>query len=113
MNNAPSSQTGLPGSGRPASKAQAATAVRPLLEISFDREVLRELIQEVLVEVGPIDWPAGRVALDETEAARACGVARHVLRDLRLSGQIQARKLGRKVVYTREDLLRAMESIKW
>ena len=48
-------------------------------------------------------------ARNEAEAAGACGVARHVLRDLRLSGRIKARKLGRKVVYTREDLMRALE----
>ena len=77
---------------------------RPLMHISLDKEVLRELVQEVLAETGPIDWPAGRVALDEAEAARACGVGRHVLRDLRLSGQIRTHKLGRKVVYTRGDL---------
>jgi hypothetical protein len=69
------------------------------------------LIQEVLAEAGPIDWPAGRVALDEAEAARACGVARHVLRDLRLSGRIKGRKLGRKIVYTRQDVLAALEAV--
>lgn len=85
---------------------------RPLMQISLDREAIRELVQEVLTEIGGVmDWPAGRVALDEAEAARACGVARHVLRDLRLSGQIKARKLGRKVVYTREDLMRALGGI--
>jgi hypothetical protein len=82
------------------------------MEVSLDKEALRGLIEEVLAEVvGVIDWPAGRVALDEAEAARVCGVARHVLRDLRLSGRIRARKLGRKIVYTREDLMRALGSV--
>jgi len=55
-----------------------------------------------------VDWPNGRLALDEAEAARACGVGRHVLRDLRLAGKIKARKLGKKVIYTRTDLLIAL-----
>lgn len=80
-------------------KARVTVSERSVMEISLNKEALRELIQEVL---------AGRIALDEAEAARACGVSRHVLRDLRLSGQIQTRKLGRKVVYTREDLMRAL-----
>ncbi len=81
------------------------------VQLTFDRTLLRELVQEVLREtVGLLDWPAGRIALDEEEAALACGVRRHVLRDLRLSGAIKAQKLGRKFVYTREDLLVALRS---
>ena len=113
MDEAASRKHGLSRSAGLAPKAGAAAAVRPLMEISFDKEALRGLIEEVLTEViGVVDWPAGRVALDEAEAARACGVARHVLRDLRLSGRIRARKLGRKVVYTREDLMRAIDSLR-
>jgi hypothetical protein len=82
------------------------------MALSFDSEALRTLIREVLEEVvDMIGWPAGRIALDEAEAAAACGVARHVLRDLRLAGRIKGRKLGRKVVYTRQDLLRAFDAI--
>lgn len=113
MDEAASRKHGLSRSAGSAPKACAPAAVRPLMEISFDKEALRGLIAEVLtVVIGAIDWPTGRVALDEAEAARACGVGRHVLRDLRLSRQIQARKLGRKVVYTREDLMRAIDSLR-
>src|ERR1700733_3747753 len=76
------------------------------LQLTFDRTLLRELIEEVLRETfSVLDWPAGRIALDEDEAAQACGVRKHVLRDLRLSGAIKAQKIGRKFVYTRSDLL--------
>ena len=92
-----------PGGNRPQDSAA--------VQLTFDRTLLRELIEEVLREtLSVLDWPAGRIALDEAEAAQACGVRRHVLRDLRLSGAIKAQKIGRKFVYTRKDLLSALQS---
>ena len=83
-------------------------APRPI-DSFFDKEELRRLVRNILAEISnPIDWPVGRVALDEAEAAKACGVGRRVLRDLRLSGKIKARMLGRRIVYTRGDLLAAL-----
>ena len=73
------------------------------------RLLLREVVQELLIVVG---WPPGRIALDEAEAAAACGVKRHVLRDLRLGGKVRARRLGRKIVYLQEDLLQGLQSLK-
>jgi hypothetical protein len=79
------------------------------MRLELDPQDLKIVVREVLAEVlTAADWPTGRVALDEAEAAAACGVARHVLRDLRLAGRIEARKLGRKVLYMRHDLLRAL-----
>ncbi len=81
------------------------------LQLTFDRSLLRELVEEVLREtLSVLDWPIGRIALDEAEAAQACGVKQHVLRDLRLSGAIRAQKIGRKFVYTRTDLLEVLRS---
>lgn len=81
------------------------------IQLTIDRHLLRKLVEDVLREtIGVLDWPAGRIALDEQEAAEACGVRRHVLRDMRLSGQIKAQKLGRKFVYTRSDLLAVLRS---
>ena len=79
------------------------------LFLGIDREGLRELVAEIIAALPHVDWPAGRLALTEAEAAAACGVCRHVLRDLRLSGQIVARRVGRRVLYTRADLLAALE----
>ncbi|MFN0198070.1 MAG: helix-turn-helix domain-containing protein [Planctomycetaceae bacterium] len=80
------------------------------VHIHLDRRLLREIVGETLAEsLAILDWPAGRIALDEAEAAAACGVGRHVLRDLRLSGAFTARRLGKKIVYTRNDLLAALE----
>ena len=82
------------------------------MELVVNPEEMRTIIREVVAEVlTALDWPTGRVALDESEAAIACGVGRHVLRDLRLAGRIKGRKLGKKVVYSREDLLNALNAI--
>jgi hypothetical protein len=82
------------------------------MNLNFDRDelrpVVREILNEVLVAMG---WPVGRIALDEAEAAAACGVGRHVLRDLRLAGKIHGRKLGKKVVYLARDLITSLDSL--
>jgi len=79
------------------------------MQVSFDADELRQVIREILTEVlSAINWPAGRVALTEAEAALAWGVGRHVLRDLRLSGKIRGRKLGKKVIYLHSDLVAAL-----
>lgn len=66
------------------------------------REVLETVVQEIL---GLLDWPLGRLTLTEQEAAQAIGVPRHVLRDARLAGELHGRRVGRRVVYTRSDLI--------
>lgn len=64
--------------------------------------VLETVVREVL---GMLDWPRGRLTLTEPEAAEALGVPRHVLRDARLAGELRGRRVGRRVVYTRLDLV--------
>ena len=82
------------------------------MQIQFHADEIREIVRQVVAEVlAAIDWPTGRLTLTEVEAAAACGVARHVLRDLRLAGAIKARRIGRKAVYTRTDLLAALEVV--
>lgn len=83
------------------------------MRLEFAKSDIEELVRQVVGEVlSAIDWPQGRIALTEEEAARACGVNRHVLRDLRLAGKLNAKKLGRKVVYCRDDILRVIREIK-
>src|SRR5437868_9644112 len=80
-----------------------------MMRIALDEGELRPLIREVVIEfLQTIGWPESRIALTEAEAAEACGVARHVLRDLRLAGKITGRRLGKKIVYTGQDLLNAL-----
>jgi hypothetical protein len=76
------------------------------MHLTIDPTELRPLIAEIVREVlTTIDWPAGRVSLEESEAATACGVSRHVLRDARLRGELKGTKIGKATVYTREQLL--------
>jgi hypothetical protein len=83
------------------------------MRLEFAKTEIEELVRQVVAEVlSAIDWPQGRIALDEQEAAKACGVNRHVLRDLRLSGKLKTKKLGRKVVYCRDDLIRVLRELK-
>jgi DNA-binding FadR family transcriptional regulator len=79
------------------------------MHFELENDELRTLVRAVVAEtLASCDWPPGRVSLTESEAAEACGVGRHVLRDLRLAGRVKARRLGRKIVYTRDDLLGAL-----
>lgn len=68
-------------------------------------QLIRTVVRESLCELG---WPAGRLALREHEAAAALGVARHVLRDMRLRGRIKGTRIGRTVVYSRDQVLAAL-----
>ena len=74
--------------------------------IQVDPADLRPMVETVVREIfGLLDWPPGRLALTEPEAAQAIGVPRHVLRDARLTGELLGRRVGRRVVYTRSDLI--------
>lgn len=83
----------------------------PSITLSLPKSAVRELIKDILEEtLSVLSWPAGRVALNEVEAAEACGLKRTTLRDLRLAGRVKASRVGVKWVYTRDDLLRALKT---
>lgn len=52
---------------------------------------------------------ADRIGFVEREAAELLGIRQHCLRDARLRGEISARLVGRKYVYSRDALLRFLE----
>lgn len=58
------------------------------MELKIDDGDLKRLVAAIAAQLlaEGLDWPVGRIALTEAEAAAACGVQRHVLRDLRLAG---------------------------
>lgn len=82
------------------------------MNFTIECDEIRGLVKEVVREsLGAIDWPSDRIALTEAEAAEALGVRRNVLRDLRLRGRIRAHRLGRRIVYSRRDILDALENM--
>jgi len=65
-------------------------------------EVVRAVLAEATLPVSGKD--AERLAWPEAEAAALLGVARHVLRDLRLRGEIRSTKVGGRISYTKKHL---------
>lgn len=75
------------------------------LTLTLHKQVLSQLVELTVQQtLQELDWPANRLALTEEEAAKSCGVGRHVLRDQRQRGQITCRRIGKKIVYRRQDL---------
>lgn len=84
-----------------------------VFSLTVPTEALRAMVRDTVVETLELfDWPPGRVALTEEEAAEACGVGRHVLRDLRLQGKLNFHRLGKRNLYTRKDLLESLHGFK-
>lgn len=52
----------------------------------------------------------GRLGYPEAEAAELLGIAKHVLRDHRLSGKVRATRIGKTLVYPRCELLKLLNS---
>lgn len=76
------------------------------LSLAIDHDAFETLLDRVVTHtLSAIDWPPGRITLNELEAAAALGVKRHVLRDARLAGLIDSLRIGKRVCYRRSDLL--------
>ena len=84
------------------------------MEITFNHEDIRPLIQQVVGEVLQQTQAdnakfAGRLAMNEPEAAAALGIAATALRDSRYRGQIVASKAGARIVYEVSELKRFLQ----
>jgi hypothetical protein len=76
------------------------------LTLTLHKQILSQLVELTVTRtLQEIDWPQGRIALTEEEAASCCGVGRHVLRDLRQRELLPHRRVGKKIVYRRQDLI--------
>lgn len=80
------------------------------MKIDFDSSDLRPLITEIVAEVRAQDDADqakvnGRLAYRECEAAALLGVASHTVRDARRRGELTGSKVGKYIVYTRDELL--------
>ena len=84
------------------------------MQVSFDKAELQPIIaatvkatlEQVADENAQLN---GRIAFSEPEAACLLGVKSHVLRDARLRGEIQAKKVGKSFRYSRNQLVRFMD----
>ena len=76
-------------------------------DIADLRPVIAAAVRATLEEIRSDEQKLnGRLGFPEAEAASLLGLERHVLRDCRLRGEIAARKCGKKMVYSRETLIR-------
>ncbi|HEV3005313.1 MAG TPA: helix-turn-helix domain-containing protein [Pirellulales bacterium] len=66
--------------------------------------IVRTALAEVLAERDRLG-DTERLGYPEPEAARLLGLASHQLRDARRRGEIDGRRIGRSVVYSRQALL--------
>jgi hypothetical protein len=75
------------------------------MKLEFDHESLRPFIRAVVGET--LAMAGGdRIGFDEAEAAGLCGMAKCVLRDARLRGEVKARRVGKKMYYAKSELQR-------
>ena len=82
------------------------------MSITIDNDNLRPLIQSVVTETlaaaeqAQAKLPEERLAYTESEAAALIGIASHVLRDARLRGEIVGTKVGKRIVYEQDELIK-------
>ena len=73
-----------------------------------DYAILKAM-QKTLAEIGPQQARLdGKLAFSENEAAKLLGIEKHALRDARLRGEVHASKIGKRIVYSREELQRLL-----
>ena len=72
--------------------------LRPLIA-----EAVRATLDQIQADESKL---SDRLGFTEPEAAGLLGVARHVLRDARLRGEIRARLVGRRYIYSRKTLVK-------
>lgn len=75
------------------------------MKLEFDHESLRPFIRAVVAETLAVAG-GDRLAYREHEAAELCGMAKSVLRDARLRGEVKARRVGKAVYYAKSELQR-------
>lgn len=80
-------------------------------DIADLRPLIAAAVEETLAALAAADArvPDSQIAMAEAEAAASIGVARHVLRDARLRGEVKGSKPGKCVVYRRDELLRFLK----
>ena len=90
------------------------TATKLQVDVDTLRPLIEVAVREVLAQVESDSAKLrGQLAYTEAHAAALLGVQGHVLRDLRLRGEIEASKVGKRVVYSRDDLVSFLQRNRW
>jgi hypothetical protein len=66
--------------------------------------VIRQVVAETLAATATL--PADRIGYSESEAAELLGMRKCVLRDARLRGEVKAKRIGKSMYYSRDELHR-------
>jgi len=75
-------------------------------DIAELRPLITEIVAQTVEEIRSAEAKLGeKLGYPEPEAANLLSVPRHVLRDCRLRGEIRARKVGKRFVYSRTALM--------
>jgi hypothetical protein len=73
--------------------------LRPFLDMSVEQALQRFREEEAALS-------PGQIAIYEQDAGPMCGIPSHVVRDARLRGEITGSRLGKRIVYERDELVR-------
>lgn len=81
------------------------------MNISFNQSDLVPLVEAIVAATlqrleADRQKVSGRLAYTEPEAASILSLRRHVLRDARLRGEIAGSRVGKRILYEHEELLR-------
>lgn len=85
------------------------------MRLTIDQDDLRNIIDSAVTEA--IDRFAesrilrdNRMAYTESEATAMMGVRDHVLRDARLRGEVAGARVGKRIVYAHDELMRFLRA---
>jgi hypothetical protein len=83
----------------------------PAVNITFTDADLRPLVESIVVSTlekfeADQEGIGERLAFTEPEAAALLGLRPHVLRDARLRGEIEASRVGKRLLYEKAEILR-------
>lgn len=83
------------------------------MKLQFDDHDLERLIATVVARVlaereADAATLGDRLGYTESEAAALLGIKPHVLRDCRLRGKIKGSRVGRRILYSRDELLKML-----
>lgn len=77
----------------------------------FLRPIVSDIVRETLQAIQQDEARLGdQLGFPQADAAALLGVEPNVLRDCRLRGELKGRKVGKRIVYSRSELIRFLET---